>query len=78
MTRDDTQEQLDSLSEYYSEVTGRYIEISMNYDSEIFIKSNRTNGNEFCETIEDAEDRIKRLYSECFGDDNEIEEGIQI
>lgn len=66
---EELQEQLQSLSEYYSEATGRNIEMGITRDEEIWVDTIRTNGKEFYESVDDAEYRIKQLYAELFVDD---------
>jgi hypothetical protein len=66
---EELQEQLESLSEYYSEATGRYVEMGIDTDEEIWVDTIRTNGREYYESVDDAEFRIKQLYSEVFLDD---------
>ncbi len=63
------QEQLESLSEYYSEATGRDVRMGMESLDEIWVSTMRTNGREYYESVDDAEFRIKQLYSEVFLDD---------
>lgn len=65
----DLQEQLQSLAEYYSEATGRNVEMGISRDEEIWVNTMRTNGKEFYESVDDAEFRVRQLYSEVFLDD---------
>lgn len=65
----DLQEQLSSLAEYYSEATGRNVEMGISRDEEIWVNTIRTNGKEFYESVDDAEFRVRQLYSEVFLDD---------
>lgn len=65
----DLQEQLSSLAEYYSEATGRNVEMGISRDEEIWVNTMRTNGKEFYESVDDAEFRVRQLYSEVFLDD---------
>lgn len=74
MTEDEFYEvegQVESLSEYYSEVTGRNIVAGIDNDDEIFMNSSRTNGNEYFESVRDLERRIKMLYSDLILDDED-------
>jgi hypothetical protein len=66
---EELKEQLQSLAEYYSEETGRNVEMGINNDEEIWLNTRRTNGKEFYESIGDAEYRIRQLYAELFVDD---------
>lgn len=66
--REEWLDQLAALSDYYSEVTGRYIEVG-DYRGDLYINSIRTNGEEYCETLDDVDRRIKQLFPECFTED---------
>jgi hypothetical protein len=66
---EELEEQLMSLSEYYSEATGRNVEMGIDSDEEIWVNTMRTNGKEYYESVDDAEFRIRQLYSEVFLDD---------
>jgi hypothetical protein len=66
---EELQEQLQSLSEYYSEATGRNVEMGITRDEEIWVDTIRTNGKEFYESLDDAEFRVRQLYAELFVDD---------
>ena len=67
--REELEEQLSSLAEYYSEATGRNVEMGISRDEEIWLDTMRTNGREYYESLDDAEFRVKQLYSEVFLDD---------
>lgn len=72
------EEQAESLEEYYSQVTGRNIRIGLDNDLlEVYINSSRTNGNEYFETIDDAERRIKQLYSDLILDDEDDYDSLE-
>lgn len=74
---EELEEQLYSLAEYYSEATGRNVELGISEDHDIWLDTMRTNGKEYYESVDDAESRIKELYSEVFMDDNlDFLEGI--
>jgi len=66
---EELQEQLSSLAEYYSEATGRNVEMGIDSDDEIWVDTIRTNGKEYYESVDDAEFRIRQLYAEVFLDD---------
>jgi len=74
----ETEEQIDSLSEYYSQVTGRNILMGFDNDlEEVYINSSRTNGNEYFESVDDAERRIKQLYSDLILDDEDDYDSLE-
>lgn len=62
----------DHLSEYYSDTTGRNITLGVNED-EIWIDSTRTHGREFFDSLEEAERRLKLLYSDLLPDEDEVD-----
>jgi len=59
---DEVREVLDNLSDYYAVVTGSRISMGVDANIDVWVDSSRTNGREYFESIEEAEDRIKRLY----------------
>lgn len=61
------------LSNYYSEITGRNIEIGIDEDEDLWISSSRTNGREYLESLKEVERRLHLLYGDLI-EDNEDEE----
>lgn len=59
---DEVREVLDNLSDYYAVITGSRIAMGVDANIDVWVDSSRTNGREYFESIEEAEDRIKRLY----------------
>lgn len=59
---DEVREVLDNLSDYYAVVTGSRISMGVDANIDVWVDGSRTNGREYFESIEEAEDRIKRLY----------------
>lgn len=57
------------ISEYFTEVTGRVINAGIE-SGEIWMSSNRTNGKEYFDSIDELEFRLKMLYSELLMDDD--------
>lgn len=53
---------LDNLSDYYAVITGSRVALGVDANYDVWVDSSRTNGREYFESIEEAEDRIKRLY----------------
>lgn len=59
---EEVREVLDNLSDYYAVITGSRISMGVDANIDVWVDSSRTNGREYFESIEEAEDRIKRLY----------------
>lgn len=70
MDREYITEQLDLLSEYYSEAVGTNIRTGVEPDGDVWVMCNRTTGREYFESVSDLEDRVKLLYDEYFIDDD--------
>lgn len=59
---DEVKEVLDNLSDYYAVITGSRVSMGLDANYDVWIDSGRTNGREYFESVEEAEERIKRLY----------------
>ena len=59
---DEVKEVLENLSDYYAVITGSRVSLGVDANYDVWIDSSRTNGREYFESVEEAEDRIKRLY----------------
>jgi len=72
---DEVREVLDNLSDYYAVITGSRITMGVDANIDVWVDSSRTNGREYFESIEEAEDRIKRLYE--IDDDFDSNDGLE-
>jgi hypothetical protein len=72
-------EEATQLAEYYTEITGTNVEADVDNNLEEFwIRSNRTNGKEYFESLRDADTRLRQLYEDLLvdnGDDTDPYEG---
>lgn len=59
---EEVREILDNLSDYYAVITGSRVSMGVDANIDVWIDSSRTNGREYFDSVEEAEDRIKRLY----------------
>jgi hypothetical protein len=66
-------ETLGELSNYYSDTIGRDIRMGSDIDGDVWLSSNRTNGKEYFDSIEEAERRVKLLYNDLLPDEDEID-----
>jgi hypothetical protein len=65
-------EQATQLAETYTEITGTIIQADVDNNLEEFwISSNRTNGREYFYSIEEADRRLRQLYSDLLADDGD-------
>jgi hypothetical protein len=69
MNREHVEEQLDLLSEYYSETLGTDVRTGIE-GSDIWVSCSRTNGREYFEEVSELENRVKILYDEMLVDDD--------
>lgn len=68
---DELNETLDDLSDYYTSTTGFDIRMGIDTGGDIYLLSNRTNGSEYFDSIEEAERRVKLLYNDILDDEYE-------
>ncbi len=59
-----------SVADYFSDITGSSIYVGADVGGDVWISSNRTNGKEYLESLQEAERRLELLYSEHFDDDD--------
>ncbi len=59
---DEVKEVLDNLSDYYAVTTGSRVSMGVDDNLDVWIDSSRTNGREYFQDIQQAEDRLKQLY----------------
>jgi Ni,Fe-hydrogenase III large subunit len=59
---EEVREILDNLSDYYAVITGSRVSMGVDANIDVWVDSSRTNGREYFDSIEEAEERIKRLY----------------
>jgi len=81
MPNEDYEELVDEvigISDYYSDIIGRNINLGVDASLDVWLDSNRTNGKEYFDSIEEAERRVKLLYSDLLPDedDEDILEGF--
>lgn len=60
------------IADYYSEITGRKVEVIVDNYEEVYIESSRTNGREYFNSLSEADDRLKQLYSDILPDDGDF------
>lgn len=60
-------------ADYYSDITGRNIVMGLDVDYDVWLDTNRTNGREYFDSLEEAERRIKLLYDDLLPDEDEID-----
>jgi hypothetical protein len=69
MDREYIEEQLELLSEYYSEALGIDVRTGIE-GGDMWVSCSRTNGREYFEEVSALEDRVKLLYNEMLVDDD--------
>lgn len=68
---DELIETLGDLSDYYTDITGASITLGVDSGGDVYLSSNRTHGKEYFDSIEEAERRVKILYSDVIEDEDE-------
>lgn len=61
------------VADYYSDITGRNITMGVDASADVWLDSNRTNGREYFDSLEEAERRIKLLYDDLLPDEDEVD-----
>lgn len=71
-------EEVSGVSDYYSDIIGRNIDLGVDASFDVWLDSSRTNGREYFESLEEAERRVKLLYSDLLpdSDDDDSLEGF--
>jgi hypothetical protein len=64
-------EEVAGISDYYSDIIGRNIGLGVDASLDVWLDSARTNGREYFESIEEAERRVKLLYSDLLPDEDD-------
>lgn len=65
-------DQATELADYYTEISGSNVLAGIEDNLEEFwVSSNRTNGREYFESIEEADRRLKILYQDLLPDDGD-------
>lgn len=64
-------ETLDDLSDYYTSITGYNITMGVDATDDVYLLSNRTNGKEYFDSLEEVERRVKILYNDLLPDDDD-------
>lgn len=68
----DMTDEAEQLADYYTEITGSNVSAGVaNTLDEFWVKSNRTNGEEYFESIQEADRRLKQLYEDMLPDDGD-------
>lgn len=64
-------EEVSGISDYYSDIIGRNIGLGVDGYGDVWLDSGRTNGREYFESLEEAERRVKILYSDLLPDEDD-------
>jgi hypothetical protein len=69
---DEMFEILEGVADYYSEITGRNIDVGVDSNDDIWVSSSRTNGREYFDSVPELELRLETLYQDLIVDDNVV------
>lgn len=70
---DEIMEATNDIADYYSDITGRNIVMGVDASADVWLDTNRTNGREYFDSLEEAERRIKLLYDDLLPDEDEVD-----
>lgn len=66
-----------SLSDYYSDITGRSVDMGIDSGSDIWLSGYRTSGREYFQSLQEAERRLEILYSDFLPDDGDFSDPLE-
>ena len=65
------------LSDYYSNITGRSVDVGIDGNGDIWISGYRTSGREYFSSVEEAERRLEIVYENYLADDGDISDPLE-
>lgn len=80
MANDDFYEAIEiasNLSDYYSSLTGRGVDMGIDGNGDIWISGYRTSGREYFSSLEEAERRLEIVYEDYLADDGDTSDPLE-
>lgn len=74
---DEATEIASNLSDYYSSLTGRSVDMGIDGSGDIWISGYRTSGREYFSSLEEAERRLEIVYEDYLADDGDISDPLE-
>ena len=74
---DEANEMASGLSDYYSNLTGRNVDVGIDGNGDIWVSGYRTSGREYFSSLEEAERRLEIVYQNYLPDDGDISDPLE-
>lgn len=74
---DEVCEVVSNLSDYYSDITGRNVDLGVDSGGDIWISGYRTYGKEYFPTVQEAERRLEILYESYLTDNGDTTDPLE-
>ena len=74
---DEANEIAGNLSDYYSSITGRSVDVGIDGNGDIWISGYRTSGREYFSSLDEAERRLESVYESYLLDDGDISDPLE-
>jgi hypothetical protein len=74
---DEANEMAIGLSDYYSNLTGRSVDVGIDGNGDIWVSGYRTSGREYFSSVEEAERRLEIVYENYLTDDGDISDPLE-
>lgn len=68
---DEVCELVSNLSDYYSDITGRNVDLGVDSGGDIWLSGYRTSGREYFQSVQEAERRLEILYQNYLTDNGD-------
>ena len=74
---DEAIEVVNNLSDYYSDITGRNVDMGIDGNGDIWVSGYRTSGREYFSSLEEAERRLEIVYENYLTDDGDTSDPLE-
>ncbi len=74
---DEAYEMASGLSDYYSNLTGRSVDVGIDGNGDIWISGYRTSGREYFSSVEEAERRLEIVYENYLTDNGDTSDPLE-
>ena len=74
---DEANEVASNLSDYYSSITGRSVDVGIDGNGDIWISGYRTSGREYFSSVEEAERRLEIVYEKYLPDNGDTSDPLE-
>lgn len=74
---DEANEMAGGLSDYYSNLTGRSVDVGIDGNGDIWVSGYRTSGREYFSSVEEAERRLEIVYENYLSDNGDTSDPLE-